>query len=90
MGYYIIHKDTHNYGIPEQHKFPLDTEAHVRSAIRFFNYADPRYEKALARKIIAGIHKYHITGLVPSKQNRFYNYYKPKDSLAHSEYWIRR
>lgn len=76
--YYIRHSDDKNYGVPEQHKFPLDTEAHVRSAVRFFNYVDPQYERALARRIIAGIHKYKITGLNPSKDNRFYKYYKPK------------
>lgn len=70
------------FGIPEQKKFPLDTEAHVRSAIRFFNYAAPQYEKELASKIISKIHQYNITDLTPSKTNRFYNYYKP-DSVEH-------
>ena len=29
------------FGVPSKRKFPLDTEAHVRSAIKFFNYVDP-------------------------------------------------
>lgn len=74
--------DDKEFGIPEQKKFPLDTEAHVRSAIRFFNYADPQYEKELASKIISKIHKYGISNLTPSKENRFYKYYKP-DSVEH-------
>ena len=36
------------FGVPSQRKFPLDTEAHVRSAIKFFNYVDPEDEAELA------------------------------------------
>lgn len=71
------------FGIPEQKKFPLDTRAHVISAIKFFNYADPQYRKALAQRIIRKIHEYGITGLTPSDQNAFYNYYHPK-TITHS------
>jgi hypothetical protein len=68
------------YGIPEQKKFPLDTRAHVISAIRFFNYAGPAYEKELASAIKRKIKEYGITDLRPSKVNRFYKYYTPKKS----------
>ena len=71
------------FGIPEQKRFPLDTKDHVMSAIRFFNYADPAYEKELANAIIRKIHEYNITGLTPSSQNRFYKYYNPKDYVEH-------
>lgn len=37
-----------DFGVPELRKFPLDSEKHVRSAIKFFNYVDPEYEKELA------------------------------------------
>lgn len=81
------------FGIPEQKKFPLDSEAHVRSAIRFFNYADPQHEKELATKIISKIHEYGITNLTASKENRFYNYYHP-DNVEHhgilGMHWGRR
>lgn len=73
------------FGIPEQKKFPLDTRAHVISAIKFFNYADPKYRKALAQRIISKIHQYNITGLTPSDQNAFYQYYHPAE-LRHSDY----
>ena len=35
------------FGVPSKRKFPLDTEAHVRSAIKFFNYVDPEDEEEL-------------------------------------------
>lgn len=71
------------FGIPEQKKFPLDTRAHVISAIKFFNYADPKYRKALAARIIRKIREYNIADLTPSDQNAFYNYYHPK-TITHS------
>ena len=40
------------YGVPELKKFPLPDKKHVKSAIRFFNYVDPKYEKELAKAII--------------------------------------
>lgn len=71
------------YGIPEQRKFPLDTRAHVISAIKFFNYAEPKYRKALATKLISKIKEYGIK-VTPSDDNQFYKYYKPTSSfIAH-------
>lgn len=79
------------YGVPEQKKFPLDSRAHVKSAIRFFNYVEPKYEKELARRLATKIREYGIK-VTPSEDNRFYKYYKPKqertmdnayDYLAH-------
>lgn len=70
------------YGIPEQKKFPLDTRAHVISAVKFFNYADPVYRKALASRIIRKIHQYNII-LSPTPDNDFYKYYHPENSIAH-------
>ena len=64
------------FGVPEQRKFPLDTEAHVLSAIKFFNYVDPKYEKELARKIIKKIHEYKLEDKVnPGEKNRFSKYW---------------
>lgn len=70
------------YGVPSQKKFPLDTKEHVLSAIRFFNYVDPAYEKELASAIISKIKEYDISNLTPSAANRFYKYYKP-DYVEH-------
>lgn len=70
------------YGVPSQKKFPLDSKEHVLSAIRFFNYVDPAYEKELASAIISKIKEYDISNLTPSAANRFYKYYKP-DYVEH-------
>lgn len=70
------------YGVPSQKKFPLDSKEHVLSAIRFFNYVDPTYEKELASAIISKIKEYDISNLTPSAANRFYKYYKP-DYVEH-------
>lgn len=61
------------YGIPEEKKFPLDTRAHVISAVKFFNYAAPKYRRALANRIIRKVREYGIK-LTESKDNDFYKY----------------
>ena len=53
----LEHSDTEDsdedlYGVPELKKFPMPDKKHVKSAIRFFNYVDPKYEKELAEAII--------------------------------------
>lgn len=76
------------FGVPEQRKFPLDTEAHVLSAIKFFNYVEPKYEKQLASRIIRKIHEYKIEDKVhPGPKNRFSKYWKSpkKESMIMSE-----
>ena len=83
MKYYwnsIQHSDSEDkeFGIPEQKKFPLDSRKHVISAIKFFNYADPRYRKELASKIIRKIKEYGLeNSLTPNDNNKFYKYYCP-------------
>ena len=73
------------FGVPSKRKFPLDTEAHVRSAIKFFNYVDPEDEELLAKKIIAAMKKYNIYGKIRvSEKNRFSKYYHPKDVVKES------
>ena len=64
------------FGIPSLRKYPLDTEKHVRSAIKFFNYVDPEHEEELADNIIKAIKKFNIEGIVYSEKNRFFKYYK--------------
>lgn len=63
------------FGVPELRKFPLDTEEHVRSAIKFFNYVDSKYEKELANKIKKKMKKYNIDVKV-GKKNRLSQYIK--------------
>ena len=49
-----------DFGIPEDRKFPLDTEEHVRSAIKLFGHAEESKKKSLARKISRRASKYGI------------------------------
>ena len=55
------------FGIPSKRKYPLDTEAHVRSAIKFFNYLDPKVvDKIMSTpeesrsRIVKDIHQYEF------------------------------
>ncbi|MCM1197244.1 MAG: NUDIX domain-containing protein, partial [Roseburia sp.] len=65
--------DNSVFGLPEKRKYPLDSIAHVKSAIKFFNYVDKEDEKELAKNINKAINKYHMTVNVGSK-NRFSEY----------------
>lgn len=49
-----------DFGIPEDRKFPLDTEQHVRSAIKLFGHAEESKKPALARKIASRARSYGI------------------------------
>lgn len=72
------------YGVPEQKKFPLPDADHVRSAIRFFNYVEPRYEKELANAILKRMKEYGLTfdDFTVGEENRF-SKYVPETALAH-------
>ena len=48
------------FGVPELRKYPLTDEEHVRSAIKFFNYVDSKYEKELADNIKVKIKEYKV------------------------------
>ena len=49
-----------DFGIPEDRKFPLDTEEHVKSAIKLFGHAEESKKKSLAKKISRKATKYGI------------------------------
>ena len=73
------------YGVPEQKKFPLPDADHVKSAIRFFNYVEPKYEKQLANEILkrAKIYGVDLTKMNIGDNNRFKGYL-PVNELQHS------
>jgi FMN phosphatase YigB (HAD superfamily)/cytidylate kinase len=48
------------FGIPEDRKFPLDTEQHVKSAIHLFGHAEESKKKSLAKRINSAAKKYDI------------------------------
>ena len=62
------------FGIPEQKKFPLYDEKHVRSAIKFFNYADSEHRKSLAGAIISRMRKYGISTDIIGDDNELKKY----------------
>ena len=62
------------FGVPELRKFPLDSEEHVRSAIKFFNYVDPEYEEELAKNIKKAMKKYGIDDIKIGDKNRLKKY----------------
>lgn len=73
-----------DFGVPAERKFPLDTEAHVKSAIKFFNYVAPEYEEELAEKLIAKIKEYNLHPNV-SEENRLSKYYTPDKSITETK-----
>ena len=70
--------DRRHYAFPEQRKFPLPDRQHVLSAIRFFNYVEPRNEKVLANAIIKRMRELGMTNVNVGPDNRFGKYYKPR------------
>jgi len=62
------------YGVPSKRKFPLDTEKHVRSAVKFFNYVDEEDEETLAKNLLNRLAYFNITDIKVSEKNRFFNY----------------
>lgn len=84
------------YGIPQLRKFPMPDARHVRSAIRFFNYVSPRYEKQLAAAILRRMKEYGISfdDFNVGDENRF-SKYMPQNYLAHygvpnQKWYVRR
>lgn len=69
------------YGLPDKKKFPLYDEAHVKSAIKFFNYAQGEDKIKLAKAIKSKMNKYGISYDTIGDDNNlkqylteFYNY----------------
>ena len=76
--------DFNKYGVPAQKKFPMPDADHVRSAIKFFNYVSPQYEKILARAILQRAKEYGVdlSEMSISDENRFKKYL-PESELKH-------
>lgn len=75
-------EDPHQYGVPKQKKFPLPDKDHVLSAIRFFNYVDPKYEKELAKAILEKIEEYGVSlgeDITVGEENKFKKYIPEKE-----------
>ncbi len=85
---YIVHReieeDPHKYGLPELKKYPMPDAKHVRSAIKFFNYVDPKHEEELAKAIIKRMKEYGLTfdDFTVGEENKF-SKYVPEKALVH-------
>jgi hypothetical protein len=77
------------YAFPEERKFPMPDAAHVKSAIRFFNYVDPKDEEKLANAILECMKEYDMSfdDFGVGDENRFKKYI-PKDEIEHGEMFI--
>lgn len=91
MAYYLTNDELYHsliqsqkYGVPEQKKFPLFDLDHVKSAIKFFNYVDPKYEDQLAKAILKRAKEYglDLSEMSIGDNNRFKKYL-PNDELKH-------
>ena len=84
---YICHTTLSNqkYAIPNLKKYPLPDKAHVKSAIKFFNYVSPRYEKTLAYAILKRMDEYGMSfdDMTIGDENRFKKYIPKREYLAH-------
>lgn len=87
-GEVVVHSDTDDdkeqYGVPEQKKFPLPDADHVKSAIRFFNYVNPKYEAELAAAILTKAEEYGVKigeDISIGDENRFKNYLSKKEEI---------
>lgn len=69
------------FGLPDERKYPLNDEAHVRDAIKKFNYVDEDKEAELAKNILKAIDKFHIKDIHVGETNRFRKYMKPVEEI---------
>ena len=81
----LEHSDTEDdedlYGVPELKKYPMPNKEHVKSAIRFFNYVDPKYEKELAEAILEKAEEFGLVfdeDITVGEDNRFKKYLPEK------------
>lgn len=76
-----LEDDEDLYGVPELKKFPMPDADHVKSAIRFFNYVDLKYEKELAEAILERMKEYGMSfeDFGVGDENRFKNYIPKKE-----------
>ena len=67
------------YAFPEERKFPLTDASKVMSAIKFFNYVDPKNERHLANAILKRMKELGISEVNVGPTNRFKKYYEASD-----------
>lgn len=65
--------NNNEYGLPDERKFPLNDEEHVRKAIQFFKFCPVKKRQILANNINKKIKEFNMEVSV-SKDNPFYKY----------------
>lgn len=76
---YHSNDEGEDFGIPKLKKYPMPDKDHVRSAIRFFNYVDPKHEQELAEAIIEKAEEYGFdleNDISVGDENKFKKYLK--------------
>lgn len=76
------------YGISQLKKFPMPDARHVRSAIKFFNYVTPKYEKQLAAAILRRMKEYGLSfdDFTVGDENRFSKYVPKRTTTMNNDY----
>ena len=74
-------EDKKKFGLPDLKKYPMPDPDHVKSAIRFFNYVDPKHEKELAEAILERMKEYNMSfeDFGVGDENRFKKYIPKAD-----------
>lgn len=65
--------NNNEYGLPDERKYPLNDEEHVRKAIQFFKFCPVKKRQILANNINKKIKEFNMEVSV-SKDNPFYKY----------------
>jgi hypothetical protein len=80
-------EDENKYGVPDLKKFPMPDAKHVKSAIRFFNYIDPKHEKELAEAILERMKEYGMSfeDFGVGDENRFKKYIPKEEKEKENE-----
>lgn len=61
------------FGLPDERKFPINDQKHVKQAIRMFGYCPKEKQAALAKRILAAAKKFNMEIHV-SPNNQMYQY----------------
>jgi uncharacterized Fe-S center protein/ribosomal protein S18 acetylase RimI-like enzyme len=72
-----------DFGLPLLRKYPMPDAAHVRSAIKFFNYVDKKNEAELAKNIKKKAKEYGVDIKV-GETNRLKNYVTESEIISES------
>lgn len=64
-----------DFGLPNERKWPLNDESHVRSAIQHFHWCPKEQQRELAKNILKAMRKFGMKNVEVSEGNPFAAYY---------------